>query len=65
VVCFKVCDARAEGEGPGYGEAHGYMNKKNVGKRTLSWEQMASHPNGLADSLRRLASKFGYQEGNA
>ena len=58
--CCQVCAARAKGEGPGHGEAHGYMNRKNVGKRSLSWDQMERYPDGLADNLRRLAGELGY-----
>mmetsp|Transcript_12423 Transcript_12423/g.34875 ORF Transcript_12423/g.34875 Transcript_12423/m.34875 type:complete len:117 (+) Transcript_12423:790-1140(+) len=57
----EVCSSRAKGEGPGHGESHGYINRKNTARKVLSWEVMEQFPNNLAAELRRVAAHFGYE----
>lgn len=56
----QVCEARPDGKGPGHGEEHGYINRKNANRKQVTWEQVDAYPGGLGGELRELAKHFGY-----
>mmetsp|Transcript_13084 Transcript_13084/g.23316 ORF Transcript_13084/g.23316 Transcript_13084/m.23316 type:complete len:382 (-) Transcript_13084:52-1197(-) len=57
-----VCRARQEGEGPGHGERHGTVNRKNKKRETVSWADVKGLPQGLGEQLAELAQSFGYTD---
>ena len=60
----RECAARgARGTGPGRGESHGYLNRKNAGRRKVRLELDAIHrlDGALGDELGALIKELGYE----
>lgn len=60
-----ICSHRTAGEGPGHGEEHGYVNRKNKkGKIKITWEALEggyAPADRLREQVQDLARDFGYR----
>jgi hypothetical protein len=57
------CNASRTKKGPGRGEAHGYLNRKNTQGLVVEWEALDGAPAPFANlrsQVQALAKKLGY-----